>query len=132
MIRLAIPVIVILGALVVSKAQAAVCSIDAPNGQRYYRMIGKPTINISQKVSLIKPCNAEGLRVEPSVEDARCLQSAMAVCDTTWGGIKLYVNPTIPDSNNQNLYFRALSGTDDNGVTYYRRLQVYDATKATP
>ena len=132
MIRLALPIIVILSALVVSKSQAAVCSIDAPNGTRYYRMQGKPTTFISQKVSLIKPCNAEGLRVEPSVEDARCLQSAMAVCDTTWGGIKLYVNPTIPDSNNQNLYFRALSGTDDNGVTYYRRLQVYDATKATP
>ena len=111
---------------------AAVCSIDAPNGQRYYRMQGKPTITISARVAAIKPCNAEGLRVEPSVEDARCLQSAMAVCDPTWGGIKLLLNPTVPESDNQNLYFRALSGTDDNGLTYYRRLQVYDATKAAP
>ena len=110
-------------------ANAAMCYIDAPDGARYYRMVGKPTLYLTGKVATIKACNAEGLRVEASVNDARCLQSALAVCDPTWGGIKLNLNPTVPESANQNLYFRALSGTDDNGKTYYRNLQVYDASK---
>ena len=122
----------ILLVLSAANSYAAVCSIDAPNGQRYYRFIGKPSVYLSSKVTAIKPCNAEGLRVEPSTEDARCLSSAMAACDANWGGIKLLLNPTVPESDNQNLYFRAISGTDDNGVTYYRRLQVYDATQVKP
>lgn len=110
-------------------ASAAMCFIDAPDGTRYYRMVGKPTLNLSGKVATVKPCNAEGLRVEASVNDARCLQSALAVCDPTWGGVKLSLNPTLPESHNQNLYFKVSSGTDEDGQTYYRRLQVYDATK---
>ena len=108
-------------------AHADMC-FEIVNGIKYYRPADNtPNISIfyPSKVINVKAC-------APVTNQDKCLQSAMAVCDPTWGGIKLYVNPTIPDSNNQNLYFRALSGTDDNGVTYYRRLQVYDATKATP
>ena len=111
------------------QANALMCYIDVPNGARYYRMQGKPTLNLSGKVATVKPCNAEGLRLEASTNNAGCLQSALAVCDATWGGIKLNLNPTVPESANQNIYFRAISGTDDNGQTYYRRLQVYDASK---
>ena len=87
MTRLLIPVALILGVLAFSKAQAAVCSIDAPNGVTYYRFNGAATTYISAKTTSIKPCAAEGLRVEASTGDARCLQSALAVCDPQWGGI---------------------------------------------
>lgn len=112
---------------IVNLSHADMC-FEIVNGIKYYRP-ADDTPNISifypSKVANVKSC-------APISTNDKCVQSAMAVCDQTWGGIKLYVNPTIPDSNNQNLYFRAISGTDDNGVTYYRRLQVYDATKATP
>jgi hypothetical protein len=112
------------------QANALMCFIDAPDGQRYYRMVGRPTTYLSGKAATVKPCSKEGLRVEKSVAHAGCLSSAEAACDPTWGGVKLFLNPTVPESDNQNYYFRVTSGTDNNGQIYYRRLEVYDATKA--
>lgn len=114
--------------LVPLHASAEVCFKDDSAGQRWYKIV-KPSTATATAGS-IKACAGDyGLRVESTKEDARCLMSAMAACDRTWGGVKLMPNPQVPSIPNQCLYFKVESGTNDAGTLYYRTLNIYDHTK---
>lgn len=101
-------------------AKAAMCFIDAPNGTRYYRMAGKPTLNLSGKVATVKPCNAEGLQVETNTVTASCMDQAQKACHPHWGAIPIYATPpadacsfyylTTKDSNGDSTTLRYLNG----------------------
>lgn len=118
-------------------SQAATCVKEDSEGNLWYKNLPDRKGVLPKTLgyaSAAKKCPAApGLRVEESQDKANCLRSALAVCDASWGGIKLNLNPTVPPSNNQCIFLTAESGkTADDGRIYFRSLKTYGGDRVRP
>ncbi len=111
---------------------ALTCFVDDSEGNRWYKNLPSKNGTFPKTLGTTtsaKVCPAIGLRVEESKDKAACMRNALLVCDPTWGGSKLNVNPLIPDSKNQCLFYKIKSSQATDSNAHYSTIEVYDATK---